>query len=203
MSFLPTLAATASFNPAVIDRVRSDTTKEAMDAFQHIDAILGAASLPMEYRQSYPAKASQIARERLKVCLSSISGDATTLYRVVDDVLWDVLKLSAHVAAHHDAAVQARVDAVTATVLVSLYPFKPMMTREGRDSLLYRCVRETTHVFGPETIAVISSRYDQCFREKELLDADAIALFELRYHHKVLDGYTARTCRPPPYAAAV
>ena len=203
MSVLPPRAATAAFNPAVIESARIDTTKEAMDAFQHIDAILGAANLPIEYRQTYPAKARQIALERLSVGLSSISGDPTTLYHVVDDIMWDVLKLSAHVAAHHSAAVQARVDVVTATVLVSLYPFKPTMTLKDRDSLLYRCVRETTHVFGPETIAVIASRYDQCFREKELLDAEAIALFELRYHRKVLDGYTLRTCRPPPYSAAV
>jgi hypothetical protein len=188
MSVLPPSAATAA-TPAVIETARIVATRDAMDAFQHIDAILSAHGI--EYRQTEPRFRG----------LSSISGDP--LYRVVDDIMWDVLKLSAHVAAHHSAAVQARVDVVTATVLVSLNHSKPMMTLKDRDSLLYRCVRETTHVFGPETIAVIASRYDQCFREKELLDTEAMDLFEQRYHHKVLDGYTARTCRPPPYSAAV
>ena len=200
MSVLPPRAATAAFNPAVIESVRSVATHDAMDAFHYIDNILSDTSSPIEYRLN-PAS---LAQERFKAPLrglSSISGDP--LYRVVDDIMWDVLKLSAHVAAHHSAAVQARVDVVTATVLGSLNHSKPMMTLKDRDSLLYRCVRETTHVFGPETIAVIASRYDQCFREKELLDTEAMDLFELRYHHKVLDGYTARTCRPPPYSAVV
>ena len=126
MSVLPPRAATAAFNPAVIESVRSVATQDAMDAFQHIDAMLSAYGI--EYRQTEP-------RFRM---LSSISSDPTTLYRVVDDIMWDVLKLSAHVAAHHSAAVQARVDAVTATVLVSLYPSKPMMMLKDRDSLLYR-----------------------------------------------------------------
>ena len=185
MSVFSPSAATAA-TPAVIETARFIATGDAMDAFQHIDAILSAHGSPTEPRIRG---------------LSSISGD--TLYRVVDDIMWDVLKLSAHVAAHHSAAVQARVDVVTATVLGSLNHSKPMMTLKDRDSLLYRCVRETTHVFGPKTIAVIASRYDQCFREKELLDTDAMDLFEQMYHHKVLDGYTARTCRPPPYSAAV
>ena len=71
-----------------------------------------------------------------------------------------------------------------------------------RQSLLYRCVRETSHVFGPETLAMIASRYDQCFREAELLDHAAMDLFEKRYHRKVLDGYSVRTSQPPPYRGA-
>ena len=117
--------------------------------------------------------------------------------------MWDVLKMSARAAAHHDAAVQARVDTVTATVLDALSASKPLMTLKDRESLLYRCVRETTHVFGTKTLAVIASRHDQCFREKELVDAETMALFERRYHHNALDGYTARTCHPPPYSAMV
>ena len=200
MSVLPPRAATAA-TPAdietarIVEIARIVATQDAMDAFQHIDALLSAHGI--EYRQTEP---------RIRG-LSSPALRGDPLYRVVDDIMWDVLKLSAHVAAHHSAAVQARVDVVTATVLVSLNHSKPMMTLKDRDSLLYRCVRETTHVFGPETIAVIASRYDQCFREKELLDAEAIALFEERYHRKVLDGYTARpppvAGRPPPYSAAV
>jgi hypothetical protein len=168
-----------------------------MDAFQEIDAILRDAKF------GSLAEASQNTQERFRVGLGSVSSDPTTLYLVLDDIMWEVLKLSAHVAAHHDATVHARVDTTTATVLASLCPFKPMMTLKDKESLLYRCVRETDHVFGPETIAVIASRYDQCFREEEMLDSEAMALFEEMYHHNVLDGYTSRTCRPPPYAAAV
>ena len=190
-------AATA-FNPEAIERVRSRTRDDAIVVFQDIDARLGPYSVwPLDYQ---PA---EVAQQRFRNDLSSISGDAATLYRVVDDVMWDVLKMSARAAAHHDAAVQARVDTVTATVLDALSDSKPLRTLKDRESLLYRCVRETTHVFGPKTLAVIASRHDQCFREKELVDPDAMALFKRRYHHNALDGYTARTCRPPPYSAMV
>jgi hypothetical protein len=37
---------------------------------------------------------------------------------------------------------------------------------------------------------MIASRCDQCFREKELLDREAIDLFEKRYHRKVIDGFS-------------
>ena len=199
-AFLPPRMATAAtaFNPEAIDRARKETRDDAIVVFQDIDARLGPYSVwPIEYQ---PGKDAQ---QRFRNDLSSISGDAATLYRVVDDVMWDVLKMSARAAAHHDAAVQARVDTVTATVLDALSASKPLMTLKDRESLLYRCVRETTHVFGPKTLAVIASRHDQCFREKELVDPDAMALFERRYHHNALEGYTARTCRPPPYAALV
>lgn len=197
---LPPHMATAAtaFNPEAIERVRSRTRDDAIVVFQDIDDRLGSYSVwPIEYQ---PA---EVAQQRFRNDLSSISGDAATLYRVVDDVMWDVLKMSARAAAHHDAAVQARVDTVTATVLDALSASKPLMTLKDRESLLYRCVRETTHVFGPKTLAVIASRHDQCFREKELVDAETMALFERRYHHNALDGYTARTCRPPPYSAMV
>ena len=202
-AFLPPRMATAAtaFNPEAIERVRSRTRDDAIVVFQDIDARLGPYSVwPIEYQ---PGKALEDAQQRFRNDLSSISGDAATLYRVVDDVMWDVLKMSARAAAHHDAAVQARVDTVTATVLDALSASKPLMTLKDRESLLYRCVRETTHVFGPKTLAVIASRYDQCFREKELVDAETMALFKRRYHHNALDGYTARTCRPPPYSAMV
>ena len=196
-------AATA-FNPEAIDRVRSWMRDDAIVVFQDIDDRLGPYSVwPIEYQQTYPAKALELAQQRFRNDLSSISGDAATLYRVVDDVMWDVLEMSARAAAHHDAAVQARVDTVTATVLDALSASKPLMTLKDRESLLYRCVRETTHVFGPKTLAVIASRHDQCFREKELVDAETMALFKRRYHHNALDGYTARTCGPPPYSAMV
>jgi hypothetical protein len=191
-------AATA-FNPEAIERVRKETLDDAIVVFQDIDDRLGPYSVwPIEYQ---PA---EVAQQRFRNDLSSISGDDATLYRVVDEVMWDVLKMSARAAAHHDAAVQARVDTVTATVLDALSRLsasKPLMTY--KDSLLYRCVREIPHAFGPKTLKVIASRHDQCFREKELLDAETMALFEGRYHHNALDGYTARTCRPPPYSALV
>ena len=199
-AFLPPRMATAAtaFNPEAIERVRSRTRDDAIVVFQDIDARLGPYSVwPLDYQ---PA---EVAQQRFRNALRSISGDAATLYRVVDDVMWDVLKMSARAAAHHDAAVQARVDTVTATVLDALSASKPLMTLKDRESLLYRCVRETTHVFGPKILAVIASRHDQCFREKELVDPDAMALFERRYHHNALDGYTARTCLPPPYSAMV
>ena len=205
-AFLPPHMATAAtaFNPEAIDRARSRMRDDAIVVFQDIDDRLGPYSVwPLDYRQTYPAEVRGLAQQRFRNDLSSISGDAATLYRVVDDVMWDVLKMSARAAAHHDAAVQARVDTVTATVLDALSASKPLMTLKDRESLLYRCVRETTHVFGPKTLAVIASRHDQCFREKELVDADAMALFKRRYHHNALDGYTARTCRPPPYSAMV
>ena len=133
-------AATA-FNPEAIERVRSRTRDDAIIVFQDIDARLGPYSVwPIEYQ---PA---EVAQQRFRNDLSSISGDAATLDRVVDDVMWDVLKMSARAAAHHDAAVQARVDTVTATVLDALSASKPLMTLKDRESLLYRCVRETTHV---------------------------------------------------------
>ena len=197
---LPPRMATAAtaFNPEAIERVRSRTRDDAIIVFQDIDDRLGPYSVwPLDYQ---PA---EVAQQRFRNDLSSISGDAATLYRVVDDVMWDVLKMSARAAAHHDAAVQARVDTVTATVLDALSDSKPLRTLKDRESLLYRCVRETTHVFGPKTLAVIASRYDQCFREKELVDAETMALFKRLYHHNALDGYTARTCRPPPYSAMV
>ena len=207
---LPQHMATAAtaFNPEAIERVRSRMRDDAIVVFQDIDDRLGPYSVwPLDYRQTYPAEVRGLAQQRFRNDLSSISGDAATLYRVVDDVMWDVLKMSARAAAHHDAAVQARVDTVTATVLDALSSIinrtKPLMTLKDRESLLYRCVRETTHVFGPKTLAVIASRHDQCFREKELVDPDAMALFERRYHHNALDGYSARTCRPPPYSAMV
>ena len=202
-AYLPPHMATAAtaFNPEAIDRARSRMRDDAIVVFQDIDDRLGPYSVwPIEYQ---PAKALEDAQQRFRNALSSISGDAATLYRVVDDVMWDVLKMSARAAAHHDAAVQARVDTVTATVLDALSDSKPLRTLKDRESLLYRCVRETTHVFGPKTLAVIASRHDQCFREKELVDPDAMALFKRRYHHNALDGYTARTCRPPPYSAMV
>ena len=203
-AFLPPHMATAAtaFNPEAIDRARKETRDDAIIVFQDIDDRLGPYSVwPLDYQ---PA---EVAQQRFRNDLSSISGDAATLYRVVDDVMWDVLKMSARAAAHHDAAVQARVDTVTATVLDALSSIinrtKPLRTLKDRESLLYRCVRETTHVFGPKTLAVIASRHDQCFREKELVDAETMALFKRRYHHNALEGYTARTCRPPPYSAMV
>ena len=203
-AFLPPRMATAAtaFNPEAIERVRSWTLADAIVVFQDIDDRLGPYSVwPLDYRQTYPAEVRGLAQQRFRNDLSSISGDAATLYRVVDDVMWDVLKMSARAAAHHDAAVQARVDTVTATVLDALSASKPLMAY--KDSLLYRCVREIPHAFGPKTLEVIASHHDQCFREKELLDAETMALFERRYHHNALDGYTARTCRPPPYSAMV
>ena len=194
MSVFPGRAATAAFNPAAIDSALQKLSHIAMSQFAVIDSALTVG----------PRKRLSLDVQRdLTQALADISSDPKTQHHVVDETLWKVLHMSATVAAHHDAAVQDRVDKTTAAVLSALYPHKPMMTREGRASLLYRCVRETTHVFGPETLAVIASRYDQCFREKELLDTEAVASFERRYHHNALDGYTARTCRPPPYSANV
>ena len=192
MSVFPVRAATAAFNPAAIDSALQKLSHIAMSQFAVIDSALRVGK-----------RLSLDVQRDLTQALADISSDPKTQHHVVDETLWKVLHMAATVAAHHDAAVQDRVDKTTAAVLLGLYPHKPMMTREGRDSLLYRCVRETTHVFGPETLAVIASRYDQCFKENELLDTEAIALFERRYHHNVLDGYTARTCRPPPYSANV
>ncbi len=125
------------------------------------------------------------------VALADISSDPRTKHQVVDETLWQVLHMSATVAARHDAAVQDRVDKTTAAVLSALYPHKPMLILStqthlaNRTSLLYRCVRETQHVFGPETLAMIASRYDQCFREAELMYHEAMALFEQRYHRNL------------------
>ena len=195
-------ATAASIEPfddaeGVIENARKNTYNEAMALFQHIDTQNREPNLQDFHLRPDLEETLQTLTIRFRGCLSSILGDAPTLYRVVDGVMWDVLEMSARVAAHHDAAVQARVDTTTATVLMILYPFKPMMTLKDNESLLYRCVRETDHVFGPDTLAVIALRADQCFRENELLDSEAIASFEQRYHHRVLDGYTARTCREP------
>ena len=198
-------ATAASIEPlddaeGVIENARKNTLGDAMELFQHIDTQNREPNLQDFHLRPDLEETLKTLTIRFRGCLSSILGDAPTLYRVVDGVMWDVLELSARVAAHHDAAVQARVDTTTATVLMILYPFKPMMTPKAlkdKESLLYRCVRETDHVFGPDTLAVIALRADQCFRENELLDSEAIASFEQRYHRRVLDGYTAMTCRPP------
>jgi hypothetical protein len=149
-----------------------------------------------------PRWALEVQRD-LTQALAGISSDPKTTHHVVDETLWKVLHMSATVSAHHDTAVQCRVDKTTAAVLSSLYPHKPMLILANRASLLYRCVRETSHVFGPETLAMIASRYDQCFREAELMDHEAMDLFEKRYHRKVLEGYSVRTSRPPSYYAHI
>ena len=193
-------ATAASIEPVdegVVENARKNTYNDAMALFQHIDTQNREPNLQDFHLRPDLEETLKTLTIRFRGCLSSILGDAPTLYRVVDGVMWDVLELSARVAAHHDAAVQARVDTTTATVLMILYPFKPMMTLKDNESLLYRCVRETDHVFGPDTLAVIALRPDQCFRENELRDSAAMDLFEQKYHHSVLDGYTAMTCRPP------
>ena len=193
-------ATAASIEPVdegVVENARKNTLGDAMELFQHIDTQNREPNLQDFHLRPGLEETLKTLTIRFRGCLSSILGDAPTLYRVVDGVMWDVLELSARVAAHHDAAVQARVDTTTATVLMILYPFKPMMTLKDNESLLYRCVRETDHVFGPDTLAVIALRADQCFRENELLDSEAIASFEQRYHRRVLDGYTSESCRPP------
>ena len=195
-----TTASIDAFDADVIENVRKNTYNEAMALFQHIDTQNREPNLQDFHLRRGLEETLKTLTIRFRGCLSSILGDAPTLYRVVDGVMWDVLELSARVAAHHDAAVQARVDTTTATVLMMLYSFKPMMTPKAlkdKESLLYRCVRETDHVFGPDTLAVIALRADQCFRENELRDSAAMDLFEQKYHHSVLDGYTAMTCRPP------
>ena len=192
-----TAASIEPFDECVIENARKNTYNEAMELFQHIDTQNREPNLQDFHLRPGLEETLKTLTIRFRGCLSSILGDAPTLYRVVDGVMWDVLELSARVAAHHDAAVQARVDTTTATVLMILYPFKPMMTLKDNESLLYRCVRETDHVFGPDTLAVIALRPDQCFRENELRDSAAMDLFEQKYHHSVLDGYTAMTCRPP------
>ena len=192
-----TAASIEAFDEGVIENARKNTYDDAMALFQHIDTQNREPNLQDFHLRPGLEETLQTLTIRFRGCLSSILGDAPTLYRVVDGVMWDVLELSARVAAHHDAAVQARVDTTTATVLMILYPFKPMMTLKDNESLLYRCVRETDHVFGPDTLAVIALRADQCFRENELRDSAAMDLFEQKYHHSVLDGYTAMTCRPP------
>jgi len=203
MSIFPAAAAPprrAAFNPAVIDSALQKLSSVALQMFSNLDTRL--RDIPIEYRQTYPASACEDAQPFFRVALADISSDQMTTYQVVDEVLWQVLHMSATVAAHHDSAVRDRVDKTTAAVLSALYPHKPMMTPANRASLLYRCVRETQHVFGPETLAMIASRYDQCFREAELLDHEAMDLFEKRYHRKVLDGYSVRTSQPPPYRGA-
>jgi hypothetical protein len=200
MSRLPPRAA---FNPAAIDNVLRKLREDAICVFQDVDLTLSDAHWSMEHKRTHPANARQIAQKRFKEDVKSICGDAATLYRVVEDVMWDVLNLSAYVAANHDDAVHARVDIATATVLLSLYASKPVMTLKERASLLYRCVSETDHVFGPETLAVIASRPDQCFRENELLDRATMDLFEKRYHRNVANGYTATTYGAPPYSMSV
>ncbi len=208
MSVFPAAAAAApprraAFNPTVIDSALQKLSSVALQMFSNLDTRLSDASWPIEYRQTYPAAACDDAQLFFRVALADISSDQMTTYQVVDEALWQVLHMSATVAARHDSAVQDRVDKTTAAVLSALYPHKPMLTPANRASLLYRCVRETQHVFGPETLAMtrIASRYDQCFREAELLDHAAMDLFEKRYHRKVLDGYSVRTSRPPPYSA--
>ena len=195
-------ATAASIEPfddaeGVIENARKNTYNEAMALFQYVDAQNREPNLQDFRRQLHLEETLKTLSIRVRGGLSSILGDAPTLYRVVDGVMWDVLEMSARVAAHHDAAVQARVDTTTATVLMILYPFKPMMTLKDNESLLYRCVRETDHVFGPDTLAVIALRADQCFRENELRDSAAMDLFEERYHRRVLDGYTSESCRAP------
>ena len=198
----------AAFNPTVIDSALQKLSSVALQMFSNLDTRLRdqlhqtkSAALRFDW-------GIQDAQQYFMVALADISSDPMTKYQVVDEALWQVLHMSATVAAHHDSAVQDRVDKTTAAVLSALYPHKPMMTlttqnhTANRASLLYRCVRETQHVFGPETLAMIASRYDQCFREAELLDHEAMDLFEKRYHHKVLDGYSVRTSQPPPYRGA-
>jgi hypothetical protein len=189
----------AAFNPKVIDIALQKLSNVALAMFSNLATRL--SDMPIEYRETHPA--CDDAQPFFRVALADISSDPMTKYQVVDETLWQVLHMSATVAARHDTAVQDRVDKTTAAVLSALYPHKPMLTPANRAILLYRCVRETQHVFGPETLAMIASRYDQCFREAELLDHAAMDLFEKRCHSKVLDGYSVRTSRPPPFSASV
>jgi hypothetical protein len=195
----------AAFNPTVIDSAQQKLSSVALQMFSNLDTRLRDQ---LHQTKSDALRFDFGIQDYFMVALADISSDPMTTYQVVDEALWQVLHMSATVAARHDSAVQDRVDKTTAAVLSALYPHKPMMTlttqnhTANRASLLYRCVRETQHVFGPETLAMIASRYDQCFREAELLDHAAMDLFEKRYHHKVLDGYSLRTSRPPPYREA-
>jgi hypothetical protein len=199
--------APAAFNPAAIDHARQSLQRIAMNLFSAIDLSakqMSGSDLSADQRSGCVGTSNTADYQRdLMHAIAPIHSDPRTLHQVVDDALWKVLHMSATVAAHHAPEVQDRVDKTTVAVMSALYPHKPMMQLASRPSLLYRCVRETTHVFGPETLAMIASRYDQCFREKELLDHTAMDLFEQRYHRSVLDGYTSSTCRPPPYSAAV
>jgi hypothetical protein len=189
----------AAFNPTVIDSALQKLSSVALQMFSNLDTRLRDQ---LHQTKSDALRFDFGIQDYFMVALADISSDPMTTYQVVDEALWQVLHMSATVAARHDSAVQERVDKTTAAVLSALYPHKPIMTPANRASLLYRCVRETQHVFGPETLAMIASRYDQCFREAELLDHEAMDLFEKRYHHKVLDGYSVRTSQPPPYRGA-
>ncbi len=91
-------------------------------------------------------------------------------------------------------------------VMSALYPFQPQLpifsilqsskpvgalrTALRQQSLLYRCVRVSGHVCGTATLAMIVSRCTQCCSEEDLLNHEAMDLFEKRYHHKVLDGFS-------------
>jgi len=192
----------AAFNPTVIDSAQQKLSSVALQMFSNLDTRLRDQLHQTKSDALRFDFGIQDSQQYFMVALADISSDPMTKYQVVDEALWQVLHMSATVAARHDSAVQERVDKTTAAVLSALYPHKPIMTPANRASLLYRCVRETQHVFGPETLAMIASRYDQCFREAELLDHAAMDLFEKRYHRKVLDGYSVRTSQPPPYRGA-
>ena len=177
---------------AEIESTRGKMYDVARTMFADIDTTLSSAGA------GFSAFSEKEARERVKQVFIRLLCNLNPADRcqVVEDTLWTVLHLSATVAAHHAPEVQARVDTTTAAVLSALAAHKPMMNVSNSHSLLYRCVHDTTHVFGPKTLAMIVSRSDQCFRENELLDTEAMASFERRYHQNVLDGYTAMTCRP-------
>ena len=188
----------AAFNPSFIDSALQSLSYVAMSLFGEIDGAserCGSASGVGTLTNTQV----EAAQRDITQALADISSDPMTKYQIVDEALWKVIHMSATVAARHDTAVQDRVDKTTAAVLSALYPHKPLLPvyrLRTRSSLLYRAVCETNHVFGPVTLAMIAVRYDQCFRESELLDHAAMDLFEERYHRKVLDGYSVSTCRP-------
>jgi hypothetical protein len=170
----------------------------------YFDLMQGAEAMSPQAAEDVKLKKDNMllqAQHAMEKALAATFRHGAIQNRIVDEVLWSVLLRSASVASPHagDSHVQTRVDQTTVAVMSVLYNHKPKVSffvlPTDKHSLLYKCVRVSQHVYGPATIEMIASRYDQCFREVDLLDRKAVDLFEQRYHHNILDGYSVITCR--------
>ncbi len=86
-----TAASIDAFDDYVIENARKITLGDAMELFQHIDTQNRDPNLQDFHRRRNLEETLQTISIRVRGGLRSIIGDAPTLYRVVDGVMWNVL----------------------------------------------------------------------------------------------------------------
>lgn len=117
--------------------------------------------------------------------------------RLIDHALWALMTMVS-ITNKGRPFISSFQDSAAAYVMKELlFPLKRDMSNQDGESLLYKAVRRTDYVFGPEILAAIASRNDQRFRESELDDKAVIRTFEKRYKTKVGKGFVASdsSCR--------